>query len=141
MRLLQPRLQHVYTRRQQPNWDSIKAFIKILMRSNVMNLQILTIMVSVLPALLHWDKICSSKCKFIRIPRSFWCLHPTIHASVLIRQWHLSSSNSMKLQSRKYYNETVLNGALARSRALCARVLGMLACFMNLVCLRAWRAS
>lgn len=141
MRLLQPRLQHVYTRRQQPNWDSVKAFIKILMRSNVMNLQILTIMVSVLPALLHWDKICSTKCKFLRIPRRFWCLPPTIHVCVLIRQWHLSSFNSMKLQSRKYYHETMLNGALARLRALCVRVLGMLACFMNLVCFRAWRAS
>ena len=47
----------------------------------------------------------------------------------------------MKLQSRKYYNESMLNRMLARLRALCARVLGMLACFMNLVRLRAWRAS
>ena len=54
----------------QPKLDS-KAFIKILLCTNVMNLQILTSTLSFLPAFLHCYKMYSSKRKSIKIPRTF----------------------------------------------------------------------
>ena len=65
--------QHIHTRGQYANWDSIKDFIKTLRRLRLMNLQILVSALSFVSAFLHCFKIwLNFTLQSMRVFVAFW---------------------------------------------------------------------